>query len=297
METKKSIAVHAFEKHMQELVAKLNGISRTISFEEFCKISNDVRTSFFKMEALCRVYGKTYGKPFLKWLKKCKLVEDLLGELDFYHNEILPQVTDKKDKSSIETKIRAIYKETFLTLKKDKWITGKRVQKMENTLTTLVFHKERKGIKKFIQKEIDKIISFHKKISYSNIEDEIHEMRRKLRWISIYAQSANGLIQLKKMKAVQNKIYKKYLTQDVLSSKFNVLPTSDELSQYIYFNQYAFYAISWIISELGQIKDEALLIIFKKEKSKKLKVLTKRAKEICTTFIEEDMVLQNLIVK
>lgn len=298
MKKQKSIALYAFGKHIQGLATKVNGITGAMSFEDFSKIANDIRTSFFMMESLCKIYRKTYGeKPFTKWLEKTKKVEDILGQIDFYNNEILPNLTDDKEKGPIKEKLLQIYKDTLSILDEDGWLTGERGRKIEEKLTTLVFRKEKEEIERFLQNAISKIIDFHHSVTYKDIENEVHELRRKIRWISIYSQALNGLIQLKKVESGQDEVYKKYLTEEVVTSKYNKLPACMDDTKCIYLNQNVFYALSWLISELGKIKDEGLLLLYRNEKSEKLEQLSQRAKDICTDFFEKDEILQKLIVE
>lgn len=295
MKKQKSFAMLAFQQQLTGLATKLSNVDSTTPLEEFCKIGNNIRTSFFMMEALCRIYSEVYGeKPFDKWLKKCKVIEDTLGELDFYSNEVLPHSNEKEQKS-INAKIQNAYKTAISILESDEWLSGERIKKMENKLSAIQIDNEEQEIQLYLKKEIESIIDFHKKITYEEMEEEVHEMRRKVRWISIYAQCLNGIVQLKKVESEQN--YQKYLTEEVLTSKFNTLPPAPKSKQIIYFNQNAFYAMSWIISELGKIKDEGLVLLYQKASPQKVKELASKAKDICTVFIEKDTILQNLIVK
>ena len=231
MKKQNSIVMLAFRKQLTELATKISDVDSTTPLEEFCKIANNIRSSFFMMEALCRIYSKVHGeKPFTKWLKKCKLMEDALGELDFYSNEVLSH-TDEKAQEPIKVKILNAYKTSISLLESDEWLSGARIKKMENKLSAILINKEEQEILLFLKKEIEDIIDFHKKITYEKMEEEVHEMRRKIRWISIYAQCLNGIIQLKKVDEEQD--YQKYLTEEVLTSKFNTLPPSPKNKQLI----------------------------------------------------------------
>lgn len=294
MSNKTNIVISTFQKHIDDLKPKLEGVTEAMPLEEFYKISNNIRTSFFMIQGLCRVFSKAFeSKTFEKWLIKCKLIEDALGELDFYNNGILPHLTDEKENGKVKDKILKAHKNIFSILKDDGWLTGERIKMMEDKLPTLVFDEEKKKIEKFFQKEIEKVVAFHQDISYDHMEDQVHEMRRKIRWISIYAQALNGLIQVKKDK--KNGSFKKYLTEEIVTSKFNKMPPSNH-DQNIYFDQDAFYAVSWIINELGVIKDDGLFMEYMQDTTKE-KELLQRAKKVCTVFFEEDEILQKLIVK
>ena len=91
-----------------------------------------------------------------------------------------------------------------------------------------------------------------------------HELRRELRWLSIYPQALRGLIQMKP--SIDSPEYlKKYLTPEIINSPFNKMPEAAAGQPIIYVEADYFYALSWLIAELGKLKDNGLKIVVLKE--------------------------------
>ena len=146
----------------------------------------------------------------------------------------------------------------------------------------------------------------------------MHEVRRKLRWISMYAQALNGFIQLKKTTTTK-KYSTNYFTKNIIESPFNKLTLRPINSSVIEFDTNSFLALSWIINELGTLKDKGLeiealsLAVFEteniteyqaKEKalyslgldSHKEEDILQKASDIVHTFIAKDKLLDKLVV-
>ncbi len=137
-----------------------------------------------------------------------------------------------------------------------------------------------------------------------------------IRWLSIYPQALRGCIQLSKSKTKAPKALTKYLTKEITGSPFNVLPDAAGLKHFLLLDQNRFYALSWMIAELGNLKDsglkvevikEALLQTSAKEPAgktnenailakasklagpgqKSIEQVLKAAEDICKTFCKE----------
>ena len=143
----------------------------------------------------------------------------------------------------------------------------------------------------------------------------MHDLRRELRWLSIYPQALGGLMQLKS-NAEPPEFLKKYLTPEITSSLYNIMPDGSALSYHIMLNDDYFYALSWLIAELGKLKDSGLKIILLEEsiaavyKTKEnveqlvysicgenqqtIPQILEESQKITATFFSED-ILQNII--
>jgi galactokinase len=57
----------------------------------------------------------------------------------------------------------------------------------------------------------------------------------------------------------------KYLTKEIITSPFNKMPDAKDNKYFLLLGKNYFYALSWMIAELGNLKDNGLHIIALKE--------------------------------
>lgn len=255
-----------FKKPLQIIEKRLTQAS-TQKNPGFWLFQHDLRTPFFQMEALGRLYDGVYGKKsFRKLKKRSKLVEDALGKLDYYvgFEKQFKQIPDlpTEFKLYLIHKISACTEELDILLDEENWLNGKRVKKIERKLSEVTWLTEEEESQQFISifiQEIEAIKTFLHDInnSFHDAETELHEFRRKIRWLSIYAQVLQGQVQLKKDKALSVSL-KHYATPAIKQSPFNQLPPLGKCQHPIYMNEACFYALSWMIQELGKLKDACL---------------------------------------
>lgn len=229
---------------------------------------NDARTILFMLEALTRIHNKAFNdKLFYKWNKRFKKLEDVFGEIDQYITLENEFKTNKKVSKEVLKYFRVnannfTEKCNQRLIAKD-WLNNK-LNSFDHKISefNIEYNKEYLDKLRFtIRKEIDAIFSFleKSKFQFTKIEEEVHELRRKLRWFSIYAQALNGLIQLKKTQT-KIKFQINYFTEDVLNSPYNILPKRPKNISVIEFNHDAFFALSWMILKLEDLKDKGLKI-------------------------------------
>lgn len=288
---------------------------------------NGARTPLFMLEALTRLHNKAFDENlFDKWNSRFKKLEDLLGEIDKY-DALEKEFKSNKKISAEVVKYFSVnatnHAEKFnQRLREKDWLNNK-LESFEKKLNefTVKYNQEYIDELQFsIVDEIDAILNFVLKYDYqfTKLEEHIHELRRKLRWLSIYAQSLQGLIQLKKT-AIKQKTHIKYSTKEVMNSSFNKLPVKPKNTAVIEFDADSFYALSWLIEELGKLKDDGLKLhelrdaIYISEKvtedqakEKAISVLgfkktieadiLKQASEIIKTAISKDKILDKLVI-
>ncbi len=286
------------------------------------------RNLLFKLEASTRILRFSISKKqFNKAYDQFKENEDVLGTYD-YHEALFIGIENKKD---IDPKFIAYFKKNkddyqleltkFLINKK--WIGNK-----VNTYTELIgeFAKVdypkakdlRKDLAEYIINQLNKAQSAYEdgSLDVNDLEGGLHEIRRKLRWISIYAQVCNGWIQLRENKKIPVAL-NKYLTKEIINSPFNKLPKPPQNFNSLIIDSANFYALSWIISELGKLKDQGLKTkaikeaisackIVNKEQIKLIREtysvpetslieIPKQAKLILDTFFLKDQIGQKII--
>jgi hypothetical protein len=288
---------------------------------------NGARTPLFMLEALTRLHNKAFDeKLFDKWNSRFKKLEDLLGEIDKY-DALEDELKSNKKVSSQVVKYfhvnAANHAEKFnRRLREKDWLTSK-LASFESKLNEFTVEYNQEYINELrlsIVDEVDGILEFVQKYDYhfTKLEEHIHELRRKLRWLSIYAQSLQGLIQLKKS-SIKQKTHINYFTKEIMNSSFNKLPVKPKNAAMIEFDADSFYALSWLIDELGKLKDDGLKVhelkdaIYISEKvtqevaqQKAISALgfkktvesdiLKHASEIIKTALSKDKILDKLVI-
>jgi hypothetical protein len=291
---------------------------------------NDCRTKVFMLQGLSRLYANMHNeKKFTKIKEAFKTLEDLLGAIDHYDNFHKDFTADKNIPASIQKymltkKIEKIAAFNFL-LEKKKWIKSDepKVEKIRKNLQKLDWQEEAievEAIKKVYKKNIASINKFYAETgtTFTQLEEQVHELRRKLRWLSIYPQALQGTIQYEsKIKA--DTAVKKYLTKEIVTSKYNIMPDKGTHKFVLPMEKNYFLALSFTIAALGKLKDDGLRIFaiaeaiegtefithelaiakalkISKEKPTALKAILKEAKLICKDFFAEDN-LGKLLVK
>lgn len=251
-----------YSKQLQELLEKAAKQENPALW----LFKHDARTVLFMLEALTRIHSKAFDeKLFDKWNKRFKKLEDLFGQIDDY--ALLEKEFSRNKKITKETiKYFSVNTNKYiercnLRLREKDWLVEK-MQRFDEQLDEfdVEYNKDYIDELKFaLVDEIDAILYTAVKSDYhfTKLEEQIHEMRRKLRWLSIYAQAFRGLIQLKKSTEKQ-KFELNYFTKEVLSSPFNKVLAKPKKVPAIVYDKDCFLAISWLIEALGKLKDKGL---------------------------------------
>lgn len=233
--------------------------------------TNSARTPFFMLEALAKIHAGLHNtKKFDKLKNHFKLVEDGIGQIDYYDSlvkafdpvravsgEHKQYLADQKERSAEALNV---------ILNDEGWLSEdfKRIRKINEKLEEADWmdpDKEIEGISKFYMKSISKISDFiHETgFSFDNVEEDVHELRRKLRWLSIYPQALRGAVQYKENTKVEPYL-KKYMTEEIINSPFNKFLAKGDNKTVLLLRRNYFLALSWMIAELGRLKDEGLLL-------------------------------------
>ncbi|MFT3683233.1 MAG: hypothetical protein QM791_23440 [Ferruginibacter sp.] len=290
---------------------------------------NNARTPLFMLEALAKLYSGIHNKKkFTKIKEHFKLLEDALGAIDYYDATAKDLAANKKIPAAITSYLQAEYREKIQHLNEilteKKWINAdenriSRISKKLEDAGWLDEKEETAAINEFYGEAIYDISEFvaETKLHFDNIEEDVHELRRKLRWLSIYPQALRGCIQLAQPKT-SFKHLAKYCTKEITGSPFNKLPDAGDCTYLLLLDQNYFYALSWMIAELGKIKDEGLHFVAVKEalqatapaadkeldkkayqllgsKQTKLQTLLDNAEAICKTYFGEQN-LEHLVI-
>lgn len=290
---------------------------------------NNARTPLFMLEGLAKLYAGLHNKKkFSKLKDQFKLLEDALGAIDYYDAFAKEFAKNKKIPASIKNYIQAQSREKLQslneTLKEKEWISAGniRIAKIRKKLAKADWQKEREeteSINSFYILAIKKILNFinQKDFHFENVEADIHELRRDIRWLSIYPQCLRGCIQLSKAKS-SPRYLDKYLTKEITGSPYNIMPDAGDSKHFLVFNKNRFYALSWLIAELGKLKDNGLRVVVIEEallqttkttdkdaakkayqllgnKQLKIQQLLDKAEAICKTYFKEKN-LESLLI-
>ncbi len=250
---------------------------------------NNARTPLFMLEGLAKLYAGIHNKKkFTKIKAWFKLLEDTIGAIDYYDSFAKEFVANKKIPTVLTSYIQAQSREKIQSLneilKEKKWLSedNKHMLKIRKKLAKADWQNEDveiESIHKFYTLAIKEILNFinQKDFHFANVETDLHELRRKMRWLSIYPQALKGCIQLTVAKTAAPKYLAKYLTKEITGSPYNVMPDAAENKYFLLFDKNRFYALSWMIWELGKFKDNGLRIEVLKEAILQTSATTEKA--------------------
>ncbi len=269
-----NVAIEIFNIHMQ----KVNTLMTTASKQKnpgMWLYKNDARTPLFMLEAYFRLVEKIYGsKAFTKCKEQCKALEDAIGALDYY---VAYEAQCRNGGAIFEPYVKFIRSKVAAQnnilnalLQTKGWLSGKKIQKITKRVEKNKWHtidKDIDAIKKYYATSIKKITTFFnsKKDGFKDIELDVHELRRKLRWLSIYPQALQGILQYKPIHSKPTKVLQKYFTPAIINSTFIKLPTTIKVATPLQLHNHNYIALSWLIATLGTIKDQGLKIELLKE--------------------------------
>lgn len=248
--------------------------------------SNDARTTIFMLEGLAKLYaGLHNSKRFEKLKEDFKLLEDCLGSIDYYDAFAKEFSANSNIPAEITAYMHAQSREKLQRLndllQERKWIGEKagRLIKIRKKLSGADWMKDTREIMSiagFYEKSIAGINSFVADIRYrfTDVEAQMHELRRRLRWLSIYPRALQGAIQLTDNKTGDATL-SKYLTEEIINSPFNKMPDAGSNRCFLMLEKNYFLSLSWMIAALGKLKDSGLRVIAVAEAYQHLKAAGK----------------------
>lgn len=295
-----------FEMQLEEIEVLLSE-SKGQENRVFWLYHNNFRTYFFMLQGLARLYAKAHNKKlFTKIKDKAKEVEDAFGWLDFYNHYTYSFVRSK----SISVEVKSFFKEKLeqrteachKLLKKEGWYNGDRIKKIRKQLKEADWKDENVESVLFAdiyRKEATEIIQFLRdhEFQFVDMEHDVHELRRKLRWLSIYPQALQGAVKLV-ANAKDKLTLDKYHTDEIINSHFNQFKPSRNLATHLKLAKPQFLALSWIIAELGELKDKGQRIevltyaLMKVEGLTKEKAIEKTYTLLAKNYPKEEVLLK-----
>ncbi|MEN9800772.1 MAG: hypothetical protein RL653_4469 [Pseudomonadota bacterium] len=233
------------------------------------------RGPLFMLEGLSRIALGTGGDEavFGQVLAQVKVLEDGLGEVDFWWAFL-----ESFEKMGLPVQLQA-WAETHHAhacgklegaLEAGGWVEHRHLPEGTKALRVRTLgrlledqdwpgaKKERRKLAAFIGKKLRRVHEAAQQLDMNDLEHGLHELRRKLRWFSIYAACLEGAVTLDK-KAAPPKGWGRYMAPEVVNNPFNQLPAAPGGVDPVLFPAPLFYALSWMIAELGAVKDRAQL--------------------------------------
>ncbi|MCW3076922.1 MAG: hypothetical protein JWO32_1531 [Bacteroidetes bacterium] len=254
-----------YDVHLTELLNLLEE-SKKQENPAYWLYVNKTRVPLFMLESLTRLLYKATNDQFAKgWYKFFKKLEDLIGEIDYFDVFIKQFQENKSVKNEqifyLQRKLDKVVSKFNKKLLNNDFFTADLLEFKEDNETDFKDKALLISLHEQIKTEILLTESFFNKHpnGFTSFESEVHAMRRKLRWISIYGISLGGIVTLRKT----NKKFgweKEFIGQADKNSKYNKLPVKKGLNHYIPLQEKAFYALSHVIAKLGEIKDKGLAI-------------------------------------
>lgn len=261
-----------FLSRLQELIAK----SSKQKNPALWLYQNNARTPLFMLEGLAKLYAGIHNKKkFTKIKAHFKLLEDAIGQIDYYDAFAKELAANKNIPKPITAYLQAQAREKIQSLneilsEKD-WLASdkNRIEKIRKKLKKADWQEEKeevKSIEDFYVNSINSILEFinQKDFHFDNVEKDLHELRRMIRWLSIYPQALRGCIQLSQPQKSPAYLGK-YLTKEITGSPYNNMPDAAGCKYFLLLDKNRFYALSWMIAESGKLKDNGLRLEVVKE--------------------------------
>jgi hypothetical protein len=231
-------------------------------------LEGDARTSCFMLQGFGRLYKNLHNKKrFTKLKDNFKQDEDLLGQVDYWQWLAASVKSNKEISATVKKYIATELEKTIAVADKNftkKYVEStKLVEKFTRKMSDAKWlddKEETAALKEFYMAEIAEIntaIAESLK-DFKDIENQLHEARRQVRWLSIYPQALRGKIQLKPSAKVSMALAA-FITKKETSSPFNKLPAKGKNATCLMLNKNNFLAMSNIIAHLGAVKDKGLL--------------------------------------
>lgn len=217
---------------------------------------SDARSILFRLEALSRIgRGMLDKKAFDPLYDRFKQLEDILGAMN-HAEAMLEQIGGIKGLAKFAAaRYGKTYKQELkqlaLILEQDGWWSGEALRQVRDLVAVHVVEEDgkfRNRLGEFLARELEKTEEQYRdgELNPHQLEGGLHELRRKLRWFSIYAAVLQGRLRLAKVPVVDERL-KKYCTKEIVGSPFNKLPSTPKGVMALTVQSTYFYALSWLI--------------------------------------------------
>jgi hypothetical protein len=230
-------------------------------------MGNNLRLQVFYLEGILKMYRKRYPDELKPFHARVKKLEDVMGyySATMDHSEMaeekgLPQ----KFKDHFKHKEVEARQMMLDLLENEGWLPGGEeknhipfMQELVDTLDSIPWD-DYEADKAFVKDEIgDEIKDLQKApLNMDELQGDfgLHELRRQLRWIPIYATSLDGLV-VHSPKENPVAFYEPLLRSEVANSKYAKLPEPTRETDPIVVPTSLYLANTKYITDVGSLKD------------------------------------------
>lgn len=265
-EHSEGVSQRAYARRIESLARKLRE-AREEGSPAMALHHGGTRALLFQLEALARAHRATLDDAqFLPLHQAFKTLEDGLGAVDF-HDALLRRLGEDEEPS-----LRAYFvgRRMEACASVERWLNthgwwpraGKSPEALDDIVSVLENarwpsrRKERRRIGEYYARSA---IKLHERMAagefdFNSLESGVHELRRKVRWLSILPAAFDGLfVRIEDEQGDQALAW--YRKPEVLASPYNDFPSRKDVPDPLKLDSPAFLAMSWLIGEIGVWKD------------------------------------------
>jgi hypothetical protein len=238
------------------------------------------RTPVFMLQGLARIFRKldlddlntADAELFDRLRLEAKIVEDVLGQIDYWW-----VVGQKAAAYKLPRPVLAWAAQRHVEacgvaatwLEAREWTPHRylsepeafepRADRFERRLRKLDWpspKRLRKAWAEFLLSTLTDVDATVDALDLTRLEEGLHEARRQVRWISVYASALGGQLVLD-ADAPAPPGWEVYLTPETVGNPFNRLPEPGDDDRPLHMPAPLFYALSHLIDRLGRLKDQA----------------------------------------
>jgi hypothetical protein len=262
-----SVTPRAFARRLRVLDAQVEATRGAPSIAEALYVAN-ARTPLFQLEALARACREVVDeRAFEPLLVDFKTLEDGLGAVDFADGVMKRIANGDGDLRAFMLGRRTeAANNVNRRLVLDGWRTAPgavsdAMDRIVDALEDVHWPKPRKERQRYREYYADRANGIQERLErdgfdFDALEAGVHELRRRMRWLSILPASLDGLFVRDEREPI-DKALASYCTPDVVNSPYNKLAPHDDVPDPIVLDSSAFLAMSWLIARIGEWKDRA----------------------------------------
>lgn len=220
-------------------------------------INEDLRTIFFKLEALTRTY-KEQDPQFLKMHTEFKNFEDDLGSWEKWHSiyKRSGSTTFLRKRDRAWARIRESIRTGNWQKKHGANATSQQFLNFIQTYNFGGYQQDKSFVTATIASHIDILNGKTFDLTYLEQGNGLHELRKEVRWILHQVRYLRGLIQYKPKNICPIESFLFLVDSDARDLKYAQLSTSEKETDPCFISMCTFLSMAKAVDDLGDIKDK-----------------------------------------